>query len=86
MKRILARTTAFILAILAKHAKYSKHCRRFLSRSITVEGIERDPKIKSRWVAIARSRKKIMQFIRDGSYVAVAADGRIIMYRKAGAT
>jgi hypothetical protein len=45
-------------------------------------GIEQNPKTKSRWAAIARSGKKVMQFIQDGQYVAVVADGTVTMYGK----
>jgi hypothetical protein len=37
-------------------------------------GIEQNPKTKSRWALMARSGKKVMQFIQDGRYVAVVAD------------
>jgi hypothetical protein len=43
-------------------------------------GIEQNPKTKSRWAAIARSGKKVMQFIQDGRYVAVVADGKATLY------
>lgn len=46
----------------------------------SIIGIEQNPKTKSRWAAIARSGKKVMQFIQDGRYVAVVADGKVIMY------
>jgi hypothetical protein len=45
-------------------------------------GIEQNPKTKSRWAAIARSGKKVMQFIEDGRYVAVVADGKVTFYGK----
>jgi ABC-type phosphate transport system ATPase subunit len=45
-------------------------------------GIEQNPKTNSRWTAIARSGKRVMQFIRDGRYVAVVADGNL--YRHDG--
>jgi hypothetical protein len=44
--------------------------------------IEQNPKTKSRWAAMARSGKKVMQFIQGGSYVAVVADGRAMLYGK----
>ena len=46
----------------------------------SIIGIEQNPKTKSRWAAIARSGKKVMQFIQDGRYVAVVADGKVIIY------
>jgi hypothetical protein len=48
----------------------------------TIMGIEQNPKTKSRWAAIARSGKKVMQFIQDGRYVAVVADGKVTFYSK----
>jgi hypothetical protein len=48
----------------------------------SIIGIEQNPKTKSRWAALARSGKKVMQFIQDGSYVAVVADGKAILYGK----
>ncbi len=48
----------------------------------TIMGIEQNPKIKSRWAQMARSGKKVMQFIQDGRYVAVVVDGKVILYGK----
>jgi hypothetical protein len=48
----------------------------------SIIGIEQNPKTKSRWAAIARSGKKVMQFIQDGRYIAVVADGNVTMYGK----
>jgi hypothetical protein len=48
----------------------------------TIMGIEQNPKTKSRWAAMARAGKKVMQFIQDGRYIAVVADGKVILYRK----
>jgi hypothetical protein len=45
-------------------------------------GVEQNPKTKSRWAKMARSGKKVMQFIRDGRYVAVVVDGEVILYGK----
>jgi hypothetical protein len=50
----------------------------------TIMGIEQNPKTKSRWAAMARTGKRVMQFIQDGRYVAVVADGKVILYGKAG--
>jgi hypothetical protein len=47
-----------------------------------IMGIEQNPKTKSRWAAIARSGRKVMQFIQDGRYVAVVADGKVTLYGK----
>jgi hypothetical protein len=45
-------------------------------------GIEQNPKTKSRWAAMARSDKQVMQFIQDGRYVAVVVDGKVGFYSK----
>jgi len=50
-----------------------------------IMGIEQNPKTKSRWAALARSGKKVMQFIQDGKYVAAVADGKVTMYGKSRA-
>jgi hypothetical protein len=47
-----------------------------------IMGIEQNPKTKSRWAAMARAGKKVMQFIQDGRYVAVVADGKTTLYGK----
>jgi hypothetical protein len=46
-------------------------------------GLEQNPETKSRWAAMARSGKKVMQFLEDGRYVAVVADGKFIPYKRA---
>jgi hypothetical protein len=46
----------------------------------TLIGIEQNPKTKSRWAQMARAGKKVMQFIQDGRYVAVVADGKVICH------
>jgi hypothetical protein len=51
----------------------------------TVMGIEQNPKTKSRWAALARAGKKVMQFIQDGRYIAVVADGKVSLYGKSSA-
>lgn len=48
----------------------------------TIMGIEQNPKTKSRWAQMARSGKKVMQFIQERRYVAVVADGKVILYGK----
>jgi hypothetical protein len=47
-----------------------------------IMGIEQNPKTKSRWAAMARQGKKVMQFIQDGRYVAVVAGGKVTLYGK----
>jgi hypothetical protein len=48
----------------------------------TLRGLEQNPKTKSRWAALARSGQKVMQFLKDGRYFAVVADGRVTLYGK----
>jgi hypothetical protein len=52
----------------------------------TIMGIEQNPKTKSRWAAMARAGKQVMQFIQDGTYIAVVADGKVTMYGKSRAS
>lgn len=63
-------------------------CRRqveFTFEADKIIGIEQNPKTKSRWAQMARAGKKVMQFIQDGRYVAVVADGKVILYGKRSA-
>jgi hypothetical protein len=45
-----------------------------------IRGLEQNPKTKSRWAQIARSGKKVMQFLSEGRYVANVADGKVTLY------
>jgi hypothetical protein len=45
-------------------------------------GIEQNPRTKSRWAQLARSGKKVMQFLQDHRYVAVVADGKVTLYKR----
>jgi hypothetical protein len=57
----------------------------FVADGDTIMGIEQNPKTKSRWAAMARGGKKVMQFIQDGAYIAVVADGKVIVYGRSRA-
>jgi hypothetical protein len=46
-----------------------------------IRGLEQNPRTKSRWAALARKGQKVMQFLEDGKYVAVVADGKVHVYR-----
>ena len=48
----------------------------------SIVGIKQNPKTKSRWAAMARAGKKVMQFIQDGRCIAVVPDGKVILYGK----
>src|SRR5580700_8837689 len=45
-----------------------------------IRGLEQNPDTKSRWAQLARSGKKVMQFLSRGRYVAVVVDGKVISY------
>jgi hypothetical protein len=51
---------------------------RFGERNL--RGLEQNPDTKSRWAAMARSGKKVMQFLEGGKYVAAVADGKVHLY------
>jgi hypothetical protein len=48
----------------------------------TIRGIEQNPVTKSRWAALARMGQKVMQFVENGSYIAVVVDGKLNRYKK----
>jgi hypothetical protein len=45
-----------------------------------IRGLEQNPETKSRWAQMARSGKKVMQFLSEGRYVANVADGKVTFY------
>ena len=47
-----------------------------------VRGLEQNPDTKSRWAQMARSGKKVMQFLSEGRYVANIVDGKLTVYGK----
>jgi hypothetical protein len=52
-----------------------------------IRGLEQNPETKSRWAQLARSGKKVMQFLGEGRYVANVVDGKVTLYnRRAGAS
>ncbi len=48
-----------------------------------IRGLEQNPNTKSRWAQMARSGKKVMQFLEAGRYLANVADGKLTLYGKA---
>lgn len=48
-----------------------------------IRGLEQNPDTKSRWAQLARSGKKVMQFLDEGRYVANVADGKLTRYGRA---
>jgi hypothetical protein len=47
-----------------------------------IRGLEQNPDTKSRWAQMARSGKKVMQFLSEGRYVANVVDGKVNLYGK----
>ena len=45
-----------------------------------IRGLEQNPDTKSRWAQLARSGKKVMQFLNEGRYVANVVDGKVTDY------
>ena len=45
-----------------------------------IRGLEQNPDTKSKWAAMARDGKKVMQFLEGGRYVAVVVDGKMKTY------
>src|SRR4029077_13545224 len=45
-----------------------------------IRGLEQNPATKSRWAQLARSGKKVMQFLSEGRYVANGVDGKVTLY------
>ena len=44
-----------------------------------IHGLEQDSDTKSRWAQLARSGKKMMQFLSEGRYVANVVDGKVTL-------
>jgi hypothetical protein len=45
-----------------------------------LRGLEQNPDTKSKWAAMARDGRKVMQFLEGGRYVAVVVDGKMKAY------
>jgi len=45
-----------------------------------LRGLGQNPDTKSKWAAMAREGKKVMQFLDGGRYVAVVVDGKVKTY------
>jgi len=52
----------------------------FVFEGNDIRGLEQNPQTKSRWAQLARSGKKVMQFLTEGRYVANVVDGKITFY------
>jgi len=47
-----------------------------------IRGLEQNPDTKSRWAQLARSGKKVMQFLSEGRYLANIVNGKMTLYPK----
>ena len=47
-----------------------------------IRGVEQNPDTKSRWAAMARDGKRVMQFLLEGRYIAVVVDGEVRLYHR----
>jgi hypothetical protein len=53
----------------------------FVFEGKEIRGLEQNPQTKSRWAQLARSGKKVMQFLSEGRYMANVVDGKVTYYR-----
>ena len=51
-----------------------------------IRGLEQNPDTKSRWAQMARSGKKVMQFLSGVRYLANVVDGKVTLYGGRGGT
>jgi hypothetical protein len=56
----------------------------FVFGGTEIRGLEQNPKTKPRWAEMARSGKKVMQFLSEGRYVAVVVEGKVSLYGPGG--
>jgi hypothetical protein len=52
----------------------------FVFEGSEIRGLEQNPQTNSRWAQMARSGKKVMQFLSEGRYVANVVDGKMNFY------
>jgi hypothetical protein len=52
----------------------------FVFEGNEIRGLEQNPQTKSRWAQMARSGKKVMQFLSEGRYMANVVDGKVTLY------
>jgi hypothetical protein len=58
----------------------------FVFEGKEIRGLEQNPQTKSRWAQLARSGKKVMQFLSEGRYVANVVDRKVTLYAGRGGT
>jgi hypothetical protein len=54
----------------------------FLFDGNELRGLEQNPEARSRWAQMARSGKKVMQFLSEGRYLANVVDGKVNFYSR----
>ena len=54
----------------------------FVFEQNDIRGLEQNPETKSEWARMARSGKKVMQFLMEGRYVANVVDGTVKFYNE----
>ncbi len=54
----------------------------FVFEQSDIRGLEQNPETKSEWARMARSGKKVMQFLMEGRYVANVVDGKATFYNE----
>ena len=54
----------------------------FVFEGKEIRGLEQNPQTKSRWAQMARSGKKVMQFLSERRYVANVVDGKVTLYSR----
>jgi hypothetical protein len=52
----------------------------FVFEGDEIRGLEQNPETKSRWAQLARSGKKVMQFLSQGRYVANVVEAKATIY------
>jgi hypothetical protein len=58
----------------------------FVFEGNEIRGLEQNPQTKSQWAQLARSGKKVMQFLSGGRHVANVVDGKVNLYRRRAGT
>ena len=54
----------------------------FIFDGSEIRGLEQNPDTKSRWARMARTGKKVMQFLSENRYVANVVDGKLTLYAR----
>jgi hypothetical protein len=54
----------------------------FMFDGTAIRGLEQNPETKSRWAQMARSGKKVMQFLSKGRYVANVVEEKVTRYSR----